>query len=342
MTAQSKVIDTVRFSERLRERAVDVAGRRLLISRLSGSDQEVDISDPTNCGGYGRVRHFKLRTSAGWPSNPLPIVPACRALDLVPPPELHAQVFQNAACAWRCWYCFVPYNLLGADPKRSAWFTAEQLIALYHAEPNRPLVIDLSGGSPDLVPEWTPWMMDALVAAGLDDKTYLWGDDNLSTTYLFDILTAQELSRLQSYRNYGRVCCFKGFDARSFAFNTHAAEGDFENQFEIMSRLLELGLDTYGYVTLTAPSADGIKDAMPRFVDKLQMLHPNLPLRVVPLEIREFGPVKGRLDDKRRHSMHVQQEAIAAWNAEIDHRFNASLRSLDIAAVPLFARGGTL
>ena len=29
----------------------------------------------------------------------------------------------------------------------------------YSAEEGRPLIIDLSGGSPDLVPEWTLWMI---------------------------------------------------------------------------------------------------------------------------------------------------------------------------------------
>jgi organic radical activating enzyme len=103
---------------------------------------------------------------------------------------MEAQVFQNAACAWRCWYCFVPYNLLNADPKRSAWLSAEELVALYKHDEQRPQIIDLSGGSPDLVPEWVPWMMQALSSAGLDRATYLWSDDNLSTRYLFEKLSA--------------------------------------------------------------------------------------------------------------------------------------------------------
>ena len=81
-----------------------------------------------------------------------------------------AQVFQNAACAWRCWYCFVPYNLLSADPDRGEWLTADDLVQLYRNDAERPLVIDLTGGSPDLVPEWIPWMMRALADAGLDSQ----------------------------------------------------------------------------------------------------------------------------------------------------------------------------
>ena len=260
------------------------------------------------------------------------------ALGIAPPPMMEAQVFQNAACAWRCWYCFVPYNLLSADPKRSTWLSAEELVALYHAEEHRPLIIDLSGGSPDLVPEWVPWMMQALNAAGLDCATYLWSDDNLSTRYLCEKLSSEEIARIARYRNYGRVCCFKGFDSRSFSFNTQAAPGDFDLQFGIMRQLLALGLDTYGYVTLTADTADGLDQAMARFFDRLQQLDRNLPLRIVPLEIREFGPVGAQLDAVRHKALEVQQQAIAGWNREIERRFDPELRKLDIASVPLATR----
>jgi hypothetical protein len=73
------------MSERLRERAVNVAARKLLVSRLDGSDQEGDLAVPPNCNGYGRIRHFRMQTSPDWPSNPLPIIPACKALGMMPP-----------------------------------------------------------------------------------------------------------------------------------------------------------------------------------------------------------------------------------------------------------------
>ncbi|MDL2409174.1 radical SAM protein [Rhizobium calliandrae] len=337
-----KPIDTEKFAERLRARAINVQERKILISRLSGSDQEVDLTAPTNCDGYGRIRHFKFQTSENWPPNPLPIIPACSALGIVEPPAMMtAQVFQNAACAWRCWYCFVPDALLKADLARSSWFSADELVKLYAEIPERPTVIDLSGGSPDLVPEWTPWMMRALKDRGLDQSTYLWTDDNLSTTYLFDKLTTDDLALLRSYRNYGRVCCFKGFDPYSFAFNTKAAESDFANQFAIMRRLLDLGLDLYGYVTLTSPRGQGVAAGVRSLVDRLQELDPHLPLRTIPLEIRVFSPVGARLaaNDERQISLAVQQDAIAAWNEEIEKRFNVEMRALPIASVPLEIRG---
>lgn len=341
MTSPTKPIDTPRFAARLRARAIDVDGGRVLISRLAGSGQEVDLTVPANCNGYGRIRHFRLATAQGWPANPLPIVPACQALGVAPVPDMMtALVFQNAACAWRCWYCFVPEELLKADPERSAWFTADELVGFYRQIPNAPRVIDLSGGSPDLVPEWTPWMMRALTDAGLADSTYLWTDDNLSTTYLFDCLPREELARLQSYRNYGRVCCVKGFDSRSFAFNTRAAPEDFDRQFEILQRVLGLGIDVYGYVTLTSPFDDGIAQGVADLMDRLQAIDPNFPLRVVPLRIQVFTPVEHRLarDDARERSLVVQEEAISTWVSELRRRFTEDQRALPISDVPLLTR----
>lgn len=335
------LIETESFASLMRSRSIDLKNGRILISRLTGSEQEMDLTEPANCGGYGRVRHFKQATADGWPSNPLPITPACQALGISDPPaEMNALVFQHSACAWRCWYCFVPENLLAGNPKHAAWLTAEELVDLYSRIPNAPRIIDLSGGSPDLVPEWTPWMMRALTDAGLADSTYLWGDDNLSTTYLFEKLSSEDIDLIQNYRNYGRVCCIKGFDERSFSFNTRALPEGFDRQFEILGRLLQLGIDLYGYVTLTAPDDRGVDQGVSNLFDRLQAIDPNFPLRMVPLRIQTYTPVQGRLrrDPQREQSMAVQEAAIAAWNREISARFTKAQAGLPIHEVPLTGR----
>lgn len=313
----------------------------MLISRLAGSGQEIDLTLPANCNGHGRVRHFRVATADGWPANPLPIAPACAALGIAPVPDkMTALVFQNAACAWRCWYCFVPEELLKADFERSAWFTADELVDLYRQIPDEPRIIDLSGGSPDLVPEWTPWMMRGLTNAGLAETTYLWTDD--STTYLFDEVSSDDLALLRSYRNYGRVCCVKGFDAGSFAFNTRAAPEAYEHQFDVLRRLLGLGLDVYGYVTLTSPNDYGVEQGVADLIDRLQAIDRNFPLRVIPLRIQVFTPVEQRLarDDARERSLAVQEVAIAAWTRELERRFASDLRARSICDVPAAFAGG--
>jgi uncharacterized Fe-S cluster-containing radical SAM superfamily protein len=332
------IIDTERFSAQLRAKAVDVSGRRLLVTNYRGSEQEPDLTEPPNCNGFGRIRHFRRATSPGWPANPLPIDPACAALGLPSPDLLRSQVFQNAACNWRCWYCFVPFSLLSADPRYSAWLSTAELIDLYLAQDSPPPMLDLTGGQPDLVPEWVLWTMQELRARGLSQRVYLWSDDNLSNDYFWRFLSDDDREFIASYPMYGRGCCFKGFNEESFVFNTCAAPDLFSQQFALMKRLLDLGLDIYGYVTLTSRTATAVESDMARFVDDLQALDPMLPLRVVPLEIKAFTPVVSRLTAAAKDSMRNQQLAVARWLAELDARFSTDDRRKPITAVPLLSR----
>lgn len=331
-------VDTERLAASYRAATIDVAGRRILITNFCGSGQEQDLSQQPNCGGFGRVRHFRRGTSEGWPANPLPIDPACARLGIGPSDSLNAQVFQNAACNWRCWYCFVPYDLLSADLTRSSWMSGSDLIDLYVQESERPVVIDLSGGQPELTPEWVVWIMDALAEKGLEDSVYLWSDDNLSCDYFWRHLSAVQQETILRYRRYGRVACFKGFDAQSFAFNTNAEEWWFDRQFELMKRLVVSGMDVYAYATFTTPSSGGIGAAMRSFVDRLQALDENLPLRTVPLEIQHFSPIRSRLRTVHDFAFDNQWTAIEAWQREIESRFSSEARAIPIDCVPFRSR----
>ena len=329
------VIDTDAVSARYRAAAVRPDERRLLVTDFRGSEQEPDLTEPANCDGLGRIRHFRRQTSARWPFNPLPIDPAARFLGVEPSALLRAQVFQNAVCNWRCWYCFVPFNLLAAHPGHSRWVTADELVELYLREDSCSSVIDLSGGQPDLVPEWVPWTMRALQERGLEGAVYLWSDDNLSNDYFWQYLRNEDIDLICSYRGYGRVGCFKGFDRESFGFNTAADPVLFDRQFDLIGRLIGLGLDVYGYVTLTAPTANGVACRIARFVDRLQGVAPLLPLRVIPLEVKVFTPVESRLSRLRREALVHQQRAAEAWTRELDRRFAAEVRNLSVVDVGL-------
>ena len=330
-----RYIDTVSYSSRLRGRAILLGEEKLLIARLSGSEQEKDLSAPVNCRGYGRVRHFRLQRYDDWSPNPLPILPAAAALHHSSHDGLRAQVFQNAACNWRCWYCYVDFDRLAADLRVSDYFTADELLDLYLAEPDRPRVIDLTGGQPELVPEWVLWMMRALRRRGLDETTFLWSDDNLSNRYFWEYLSSADRREIAQYPKYARVGCFKGFDPTSFAFNTAAAPELFEEQFEIFRRLLHEGLDLYAYVTFTAPPSAGLGGAVRDFVDRLQHVHPNLPLRVVPLKIDVFTPTNHRMTGERTRALEFQHEVHAAWVGELARRFTEAERAMPINEVEL-------
>ena len=335
----SNIIDTEKMSAHLRSKGIDLENRKILITQFKGSLQENDLTEPTNCNGYGRIRHFKLGTGANWPQNPLPIVPAQKKLHLPDLQMIRAQVFQNAVCNWRCWYCFVDYSLLSGDKKHADYFTCDELTALYLDQPDPPPMIDLTGGQPDLTPEWIPWMMEALEKKGLEEKVFLWSDDNLSNDYFWRFLTPAQIDTICNYKYYSRVCCFKGIDEKSFELNTKADPKLYANQFELFNRLTGLGIDLYAYVTLTATTDTDFERAIPEFMDRLQRIADNLPLRAVPLEIVEFSPVLNRMNDTFYNMAEGQYNAIKIWNREIEKRFPAALREQSIADIELKRNG---
>lgn len=327
-------ISTDKLSRTLRPKGIDVEGRRILLTDFRGSLQANDLSDPPNCQGLGRVRHFRRSPKTVW-ENPLPIDPALRALGKPDANSLNAQVFQNAVCNWRCWYCFVDFDRLAGHEKFSRWITPEEIVGLCQTAATPADMIDLSGGQPDLTPEWIPWMMDALKAAGLRDSVYLWSDDNLSNDYFWQHLSDAQIAQIAEYPKYGRVACFKGIDPASFAFNTAAEADGYKKQFDYFARLMATGMDLYAYVTFTVSSDEGLRDKMSAFVDRLQDVHPNLPLRTVPLRIAVFTPVQKRLTPDRERSMKIQDIAIEYWRVELASRFSAEARASSIVDVKL-------
>jgi len=248
---------------------------------------------------------------------------------------VRAQAFQNAACNCRCWYCFVAFQLLAADQRRGEWVTADMLVSRYLDQADPPSIIDVTGGQPDLVPEWVSWMMDAIDAVGHSERIYLWSDDNLSNDYFWRYLTEAERARVAANPRYGRVCCFKGFDEESFAFNTAAEPGLFARQFSIFHRLAETGMDLYAYATFTSPTSRDIDDGVKRFVDRLQAISPRLPLRTVPLEVRVFAPVVGRVRPEHKAALDNQWRAVERWIAELERRFPREDRLRNVADVVL-------
>ena len=328
-----------RLSAYLRTLLIDPATKSVRLAILEGSPQEPDLSRPTNCGGLGRIHKFRRSQSPEWPHDPLPILPAVKRLGIADRTQIDAQVFQLAGCDLRCWYCFVPYSMLTPRDSNSRLISVEKLIGIYQAEKDPPKIIDCSGGQPDLAPEWIPWMMQELEREGLHDKTFLWSDDNLTNDLLWSEVPISELDRMQSYKNYARVGCIKGFNGRSYSFNTKDQEDGFELQLNNLRRLLTLDIDQYVYVTLTGLPEIDLLGEMRHFVDKLQQIDQNLPLRTVPLEIMNFGVTKMRTKDRDVTSPYsVQYEAVHLWRKELETRYSQHELNIDIDSVELKTR----
>jgi hypothetical protein len=105
-----------------------------------------------------------------------------------------------------------------------------------------------------------------------------------------------------------------------------------------MRRLLSLGIDIYGYVTLTTPDTRELRNKMARFIDQLQELAPLLPLRIVPLEIKMFHTNNRRLAGVPSSVLANQQLAVLEWRKELERRFSEQELSLPVTDVDLYQR----
>jgi uncharacterized Fe-S cluster-containing radical SAM superfamily protein len=203
--------------------------------------------------------------------------------------------------------------MLSADVARSEWKTAVELLDMYWSESERPAILDLSGGSPDLLPEWVVWMMDAIEDTGRKSSIYLWSDDNLSSDYLLS-QGHSLLSRMESYgHGYGKVCCLKGFDPFSFSFNTGAEPAGFEEQLRILEGYAKCGIDLYLYITLTSPPRSDDGELVRAFVERLRKIRWDLPSRTVALHIAEFDTMRSRISEARQDAMKNQWRLVRAW-----------------------------
>lgn len=326
--SMQKPLDSQKLAERLREKSIDNQTKAIRMTKFPGSDQATDLSLPPNCGGFGRIHHFRLKPDPNWVTNPLPMLPVCKYLGLPVTDVLLAQVLRLAACDFLCWYCFVDFSLLSADPKYSGMIAPKQLLQMMLDEKANSQVIDLSGGQPELVPEYVLWFLEARKELGLEQSHFVWSDDNLSIDYTWRYLCEAEIAFMAQAPGFARVGCLKGFDAESFTFNTRADGALFDRQIELLSRFVVAGFDQYGYITITAMNINDLHGKMARLLDKIQnRVHPNFPLRIVPLRIFSFNTNANRYNQQAEAN---QFRALEAWLVEMQCRFSAAELSTPI------------
>jgi len=83
---------------------------------------------------------------------------------------------------------------------------------------------------------------------------------------------------------------------------------------------------------------DTLKDArsgITRFVDRLQELSPNLPLRTIPLDIASFTPTRARMNAERIVALRNQYTMVDYWRIELESRYPSHVRECDIASISL-------
>ncbi len=311
----------------LREKGIDLINRKIRLADIRDSAQANDLQLPPNCGGIGRVHHFRRFQGENWPEDPLPIDPATHYLNLPESDEITAEIFQCAICNFNCWYCFVDSNRINADPNNSKLLTVDEQIDQYLLLEERPPIVVLSGGQPDLVPEWILWFLNSIEERGLSKDIYVWSDDNLSCDFLFRYLSVTNIHRILKHRNYGRVGCFKGFNGYSFTFNTRADRGGFAQQFYNMGSIVKAGFDVYGYATFTSDRDANLARDISDFIDRIQSeIHPLFPLRTIPQRVFKFSPTGTRMNSRHYRALEIQNDVVQAWQEELVKRFDQKTR----------------
>jgi uncharacterized Fe-S cluster-containing radical SAM superfamily protein len=272
----------------------------------------------------GRIRHFRpAAEGSGWINNPLPMLPASAHLGL-PPEELRkVQVFQLAVCNFDCWFCYVDRELRSADRKHARFAGAFELLGRLESceDPDQPHIIDLSGGQPDIEPEFTLWFLKAREEMGLGGRYFIWTDDNLSTDSLWRYLREEDIAYMAAAPGFSRVGCIKGIDPDSFAFNTGADRELFYRQIDLQKKSVAEGFDQYGYIVLTTLELDLLEERIADLFDLLQDgIHPDFPLRTLPLEIRRYKANEA-LFSKYEQAVNNQYVVLEAWKKELQERF---------------------
>mgnify|MGYP000890515109 CR=1 FL=1 len=304
----------------IRNLLVDHRTRSVRLAILEGSDESLDPNTTINCDGLGRIRRYAgqsmiLNSGRG-------IVPRRRLFRTLPPGSGYTtQCFQLAGCNWRCWYCFVDDALLTANPMRSRFVPVADMVSAFLAMPDGGSVLDLSGGQPELVPEWTLWTMQDLEATGLRGQVHVWVDDNLSGRFLERYCTSEEIEYMASFPKHTRAGCFKGMDDISIKAATGSRGASVTQQLRACEALIDWGFDVYFYLTTLGPFRDGPKEAARQFVNRLIGVHPLLPLRVIPLEIRNHRALLTRVGTSREGERLNQIEGLIAWEEQLAESF---------------------
>ena len=325
-------IDSVLYNEQCRNMAFN--GHDFLITEVGTSEQD-KLRLGVNCDGFGRIRVFKQNKDTDWISNPLPFSPYAFVMGKTKVEELPIQVFQLAKCNLNCWWCFLPDEYKKCKSNHSRWFSVDELLELYMRDArDKTSVIDLSGGNPELVPEFVLSFMMGLEKLKLSD-VYLWSDDVLTTDYLFTKLSQQQIDYMSNYSKYGKVACFKGIDDESFLFNTCSNVSLFREQLIMAKKYIDIGFDIYFYVVLTVPDITNISSKISYFFDCLQRISHYLPLRVIPIKIKEFSTNSHRISTSRKKSITNQFKVLNVWNEELSKRYSTFELTRDISLQPI-------
>ena len=288
-----------------------------------------------NCDEFGMIRIFQRNKFNDWNADPIPMDIISSKMQIKKLDNIPVQMFEVAKCNLHCWWCYLPKQLKNITEEYTKWFSVSELFNLFERENNDVKVIYLSGGNPELVPEFVYSFMKELDKRKRSQEIFLWSDDVLTTDFLVEKMSKEQINYMTQYKNYAKICCLKGFDNESFEYNTGMDKKEFDNQIKRLKMCIDIGFDVYGYIILVCKALNDIESKIKKTMDKLQEISYFLPLRIIPIKIEKFSAVIERLNEEREQSILNQYQVLQIWNNELYNRFTKAELECNIADLKL-------
>ena len=309
-------------------------GKFLMNKILTNTEKEKRKLN-VNCDEFGMIRIFQRNKFNDWNADPIPMDIISSKMKTKKLDKIPVQMFEVAKCNLHCWWCYLPKQLRNITEEYTKWFSVSELFNLFERENNDVKVIYLSGGNPELVPEFVYSFMKELDKRKRSQEIFLWSDDVLTTDFLIEKMSKEQINYMTKYKNYAKICCLKGFDNESFEYNTGMDKKEFDNQIKRLKICIDIGFDVYGYIILVCKDLNDIESKIKKTMDKLQEISYFLPLRIIPIKIEKFSAVIERLNEEREQSILNQYQVLQIWNNELYNRFTKTELECNIADLKL-------
>ncbi|MBN2203293.1 MAG: radical SAM protein [Candidatus Aenigmarchaeota archaeon] len=250
-----------------------------------------------------------------------------------------AFTIQLSGCNYNCNYCFVPPETNACNPNFSKYFSVKEIVDYFlkaREDFNEPInVVRVTGGENMIVPEFVIELYNELEKI---DGTYLWIDTNLSATKHMENVE-NELKDVLKRRNVGVTGCFKGTCKEDFSLITGAQQSFFDDQFKAAKLFLDWKTDLYVYLPALV-YGNSVEQKIDGFVNMLQALNKNLPLRVEMLIIHEYPAAKRNMElkskEKRPIPLTDQRKVFDSWyNKILPKYYSKEMLSKFCCEVPL-------
>lgn len=284
-----------------------------LFANLLNTKEATDSYHEVNHEGFGRIRNFKhflfhIETDVMERRKFLRLNEVGKWSN-----QFQSQVFQIGVCPLRCRYCFVDKeNLDGTNPQ-SAFLKPVDVIQMFLESWPNIRNLDISGGSPDLCPEFLFKLLSEIERVDLKGRITIWVESNLDVNY-YSKMSKNVIEYIATFPNFHLLCSLKGWDSTSVTYNTRNMMS-FDQQLEGLRFFCQHHFPLSVYLVFIGHKIADSKEVASLY-SQLKHISFELPERCIPLYIKKFH-AQGNLGDKFINTYDDQKRAASWWDEKI-------------------------